>query len=109
MWCNMGDMMILLNGDVLIINGVGEGVQGWGRVVKVVYIFVKYVIYDVNVRFEMFVVLEIVRVYYLIVNLFIDGRIFVVGSNMYEYYMFMGKYFMEFCVEVFLLLYFVVG
>lgn len=82
--CCMGDMINMFNGEVLIINGVMNGFQGWGKVSNVVLNFVNYNFNVVVGRcFVMWVKIGIFCVYYFIVSLFVDGRVIVVGSNIY--------------------------
>ncbi|KAK1422272.1 hypothetical protein QVD17_25266 [Tagetes erecta] len=85
----MGDMLLLPNGDVLIINGVSAGVAGWelGRDPVL-----SPVIYRPNnpieSRFEVQTSATIPRVYHSTAILLRDGRVLVGGSNAHDKYEF---------------------
>ncbi|MCD7456072.1 hypothetical protein HAX54_030574 [Datura stramonium] len=85
----MGDMVILPNGNVLIINGAGTGTAAWecGRDPVL-----KPVIYrpdnPFNSRFEIQNPSTIPRMYHSTAILLRDGRVLVGGSNPHIYYNF---------------------
>ncbi|KAK9713980.1 hypothetical protein RND81_06G063100 [Saponaria officinalis] len=85
----MGDMILLPNGKVLIINGAGSGCAGWelGRSPVL-----NPLIYDPNgvmgSRFNVMKPSKIPRMYHSSAILLRDGRILVGGSNPHEFYNF---------------------
>ncbi|EPS58061.1 hypothetical protein M569_16755, partial [Genlisea aurea] len=87
----MGDMILLPNGDVLIINGAGSGTAGWelGRDP-----ILSPIIYhpDANTgsRFEIQNPTSIPRMYHSSALLLRDGRVLVGGSNPHAHYNFTG-------------------
>ncbi|KAL6504729.1 hypothetical protein OROHE_023487 [Orobanche hederae] len=87
----MGDMVLLPNGDVLIINGAGSGTAGWELARDPV---LSPVIYRPNnligSRFEEQTASSVPRMYHSTVILLRDGRILVGGSNPHVYYNFTG-------------------
>jgi hypothetical protein len=83
---NMGDMVILPTGDVLIINGAGKGSQGWGQASDAVLTPVTYATNNPAARFQTLAATTIPRVYHSTANLLSDGRILVAGSNTHEFY-----------------------
>ncbi|PIA57217.1 hypothetical protein AQUCO_00600149v1 [Aquilegia coerulea] len=87
----MGDMILLPNGHVLIINGVGAGTAGWEDGRNPV---LNPVLYRPNTpfgsRFEIQKPSTIPRVYHSTAILLRDGRILVGGSNPHIYYNFTG-------------------
>lgn len=90
----MGDMVILPNGNVLIINGAAVGTAGWecGRDP-----ILKPVIYrpdnPFNSRFEIQNPSTVPRLYHSTSVLLRDGRVLVGGSNPHIYYNFTGVLF----------------
>ncbi|KAH6788352.1 glyoxal oxidase-related protein [Perilla frutescens var. frutescens] len=87
----MGDMVLLPNGDVLIINGAGSGTAGWelGRDP-----ILSPVIYrpdnPVGLRFEVQSSSSTPRLYHSTAILLREGRVLVGGSNPHAYYNFTG-------------------
>ncbi|PWA63977.1 glyoxal oxidase-related protein [Artemisia annua] len=85
----MGDMKLLPNGDVLIINGAASGTAGWELGRNPV---LRPVIYHpnkaVNARFEVQNPSTVPRMYHSTASLVRDGRVLVGGSNPHIYYNF---------------------
>ncbi|MCO5550526.1 hypothetical protein L7F22_004013 [Adiantum nelumboides] len=99
----MGDMVLLPNEDVLIINGAQNGCQGWGfannpALSPVVYNPRK----PKGERFTTMAATTIPRLYHSTANLLPDGRVIVAGSNTHQYYTFTGEFPTELRVEAFL-------
>nr|XP_043639818.1 aldehyde oxidase GLOX-like [Erigeron canadensis] len=78
----MGDMVILPNGDVIIINGAGAGTAGWDNARDPV---TRPVIYhpngSPNTRFSVMQPTSRARLYNSVAILVTDGRVLVAGSN----------------------------
>ncbi|XP_076945753.1 aldehyde oxidase GLOX-like [Bidens hawaiensis] len=84
----MPDMILLPNGDVLIINGAGRGTAGWENAVEPA---LHPVLYELGKR--LFTVLNPTRrarMYHSSASLLPDGRILVGGSNPHVAYEFSG-------------------
>ncbi|KAL8217635.1 hypothetical protein R6Q57_021008 [Mikania cordata] len=99
----MGDMLLLPNGDVLIINGASAGVAGWefGRDPVL-----SPVIYRtgnrIGSRFEVQTTTNIPRMYHSTALLLRDGQVLVGGSNPHDKYEFSNVlYPTELSLEVF--------
>ncbi|KAK0575651.1 hypothetical protein LWI29_004586 [Acer saccharum] len=90
----MGDMTLLPNGNVLIINGAGAGVAGWGTGRNPVLSPILYrPEYKLGSRFEFQDPTTIPRMYHSTAILLRDGRVLVGGSNPHEKYEFKGVLF----------------
>ncbi|KAJ8446319.1 hypothetical protein Cgig2_005850 [Carnegiea gigantea] len=100
----MGDMLLLPNGDVLIINGAASGTAGWelGRdpvLAPVVY----HPDRAHGSRFEVQGKTTIPRMYHSLAVLLRDGRVLVGGSNPHRFYNFTNVLFpTELSLEAFL-------
>lgn len=87
----MGDMVLLPNGDVLIINGASSGTAGWDNARDPVLHPVLYRPRDsLGSRFRLLNPSTIPRLYHSTAVLLRDGRILVGGSNPNVYYNFTG-------------------
>ncbi|GLT57948.1 hypothetical protein SLA2020_308810 [Shorea laevis] len=90
----MGDMTLLPDGTVLIINGAGAGTAGWEYGRNPV---LSPVIYrpdnPIGSRFEVQNPTTIPRMYHSTAVLLRDGRVLVGGSNPHIYYVFTGVLF----------------
>ncbi|CAK9137068.1 unnamed protein product, partial [Ilex paraguariensis] len=87
----MGDMVLLPNGDILVINGAESGTAGWGNARNPV---TRPVIYrpdrPENNRFSVMQPSLRPRLYHSTAILLTDGRVLVGGSNPHIYYNFTG-------------------
>lgn len=87
----MGDMLILPNGEILIINGAQSGTAGWGYATNPALAPYLYTPDASSAqRFTVLGASNIPRMYHSTANVMPDGRIFVGGSNPNEYYNFSG-------------------
>ncbi|KAL0438880.1 UNVERIFIED_CONTAM: Aldehyde oxidase GLOX [Sesamum latifolium] len=90
----MGDMVLLPNGNILILNGASSGTAGWDLGRNPV---LTPLIYRPNnptgLRFEAQNSSSIPRMYHSTAILLRDGRILVSGSNPHAYYNFTGVVF----------------
>ncbi|XP_043703160.1 aldehyde oxidase GLOX-like [Telopea speciosissima] len=87
----MGDMTLLPNGQVLIINGAARGLAGWEYGRDPVFYPVLYQPDNQNgSRFQVLNPTTIPRMYHSTAILLCDGRVLVGGSNPHQYYNFTG-------------------
>ncbi|KAI8556748.1 hypothetical protein RHMOL_Rhmol05G0278900 [Rhododendron molle] len=99
---NMGDMVMLPTGDVIIINGAQAGSQGFGLATSPC---LTPVLYQPDLalgsRFTELTPGTIPRLYHSTANLLPDGRILLAGSNTHYYYTYTGQYPTELAIEAF--------
>ncbi|XP_047342788.1 aldehyde oxidase GLOX-like [Impatiens glandulifera] len=88
----MGDMLLLPNGHVLIINGAGSGSAGWelGRDPILNPVIYRPDLEIGSIRFEVQNPGTIPRLYHSTAIILRDGRVLVGGSNPHTYYNFTG-------------------
>ncbi|GAA0161175.1 hypothetical protein LIER_43660 [Lithospermum erythrorhizon] len=87
----MGDMVMLPNGDVLLINGASAGAARWelGRNLVLTPVVYKPDM-PIGTRFKLQNPSKVPRMYHCTAALLRDGRILVGGSNPHNYYNFTG-------------------
>jgi hypothetical protein len=99
---NMGDMLLLPDGNVLIVNGAGNGAQGWGNAQNPVQ---TPVLYNPNAaagtRFQTLTATDIPRVYHSTANVLPDARVLIAGSNTHQFYTLTGYLPTELRIEAF--------
>ncbi|MBA0768577.1 hypothetical protein Gotri_017371, partial [Gossypium trilobum] len=90
----MGDMILLPNGNVLLINGTGPETAGWEQGQDPVMSSILYrPDNDISSRFEVQNPTTIPRMYHSTVALLRDGRVLVSKSNPHTFYNFTGVLF----------------
>ncbi|KAG2380653.1 Aldehyde oxidase [Vigna angularis] len=98
----MGDMVMLPNGDVLVINGAMSGTQGFESASNPC---LNPVLYrpdqPVGLRFMVLNPGSVPRMYHATANLLPDGRVLLAGSNPHVLYRFDAEYPTELRVEAF--------
>ncbi|KAJ0753072.1 putative galactose oxidase/kelch, beta-propeller, galactose oxidase, central domain superfamily [Helianthus annuus] len=99
----MGDMVLLSNGEVLIINGGSSGTAGWELRRDPVFNPVLYRPNNtINSRFIVQKSSTIPRMYHLSAILVRDGKVLVGGSNSHTHYSFTNVLFLtELSLEAF--------
>ena len=88
----MGDMLILPNGDVIIINGAGSGTAGWenGRQPVLTPVIFRSSKTESDKRFSVMSPASRPRLYHSSAIVLRDGRVLVGGSNPHVNYNFTG-------------------
>ncbi|POO00872.1 1,4-alpha-glucan-branching enzyme [Trema orientale] len=98
----MGDMLILPNGDLLIVNGAKLGTAAWWFAEEPNFAPVLYrPDKPVNNRFEELERTDIPRMYHSSAAVLPDGRVLIAGSNTNPGYNYTAKYPTELRVEAF--------
>ncbi|KAF3496443.1 hypothetical protein DY000_02057690 [Brassica cretica] len=91
----MPDMLLLPNGDVLIINGASNGTAGWEDATNAVLNPILYLPDepDPTRRFEILAPTRIPRMYHSASLLLADGRVLIGGSNPHRNYNFTARHY----------------
>jgi hypothetical protein len=90
----MPDMLILPNGEILIINGAQKGSAGWELAIDPAYSPFLYRSNEtLGGRFSVLAPSTIARLYHSTANILRDGRVLVGGSNPHVGYSFSGEKF----------------
>ena len=90
----MSDMLILPNGEIIIINGAAKGVAGWDMAIEPVLTpFLYRPAAPVAQRFFILAATAIPRMYHSTANVMPDGRVIVGGSNPHAGYVLTGSNF----------------
>ncbi|KAF3775827.1 WSC domain-containing protein [Nymphaea thermarum] len=98
----MGDMLILPNAEVLLMNGARSGSAGWGFAQDPILEPVKYTPWNpVGSRFQVLNPTKIPRVYHSSSAVLPDGRVLVAGSNTNNDYNFTAQFPTELRMEKF--------
>ena len=92
----MGDMIMKLDGDVLIINGAQTGAQGWGMANPPLSLASMQLSISAA-RFHVLANTSIPCMCHSTANLLPDGRILLAGSNTHQFYTVSGPFLTELC------------